>query len=136
MLLLALEHGVLAFRFTLEPLYEESGLALAAMGILVVFMALVLVSLFITLLPRLMAALDRLHPEEKPAEPATAKASKPADGLSEEIQVVIAAAVAATIGTPQRIVRIRGLTPEDLGWSLEGRIQHHTSHRIQPRNRR
>jgi Na+-transporting methylmalonyl-CoA/oxaloacetate decarboxylase gamma subunit len=133
MLLLALEHGGLAFRFTLEPLYEESGLALAAMGILVVFMALVLISLFITLLPRLMAALERFHPEEKPA---AAKASKPADELSEEIRVVIAAAVAAAIGTPQRIVRIRGLTPEDLGWSLEGRIQHHTSHRIQPRNRR
>ena len=44
---------------------------------------------------------------------------------------MIAAAVAETIRQPHRIVRIRGLTAEDLDWSLEGRMQHHQSHRIQ-----
>jgi Na+-transporting methylmalonyl-CoA/oxaloacetate decarboxylase gamma subunit len=54
--------------------------------------------------------------------------------LSEETVAVIAAAVAEVIGTPHRIVRIRGLTPEDLSWPLEGRMQHHASHR--PRQNR
>lgn len=48
--------------------------------------------------------------------------------MSDEIVAVIAAAVAASISTPHRIVHIRGLTAEELGWSLGGRLQHHASH--------
>jgi hypothetical protein len=48
---------------------------------------------------------------------------------SDEVVAVIAAAVAEVIDVPHRIVHVRGLTPEDLGWLLEGRMQHHASHR-------
>jgi hypothetical protein len=51
-----------------------------------------------------------------------------AGDLPEELVVVIAAAVAESLGPAHRIVRIRGLMPEDLGWQLEGRLQHHASH--------
>lgn len=135
MLLLAAEAADRAVGYSLKPLLEDYGIPLAIMGILVVYAALVLVTLFISLLPRLIAGLERLHPEPKD-EAKTAKAPESDDALPKEILVVIAAAVAEAIDRPHRIVRIRGLTPEELGWSLEGRIQHHTSHRIQPRNRR
>lgn len=51
------------------------------------------------------------------------------DEIPEEIVAAIVAAVAVTVATPHRVVRIRGLTPEQLGWLWGGRIQHHTSHR-------
>jgi hypothetical protein len=50
-------------------------------------------------------------------------------GVPDEIIAVIAAAVAEVVDAPHRIVRVRGLTPDDLGWLLEGRMQHHTSHK-------
>ena len=36
--------------------------------------------------------------------------------------------VAEAIGTPHRIVHTRRQTPEEQSWSLEGRMQQHTSH--------
>ena len=119
-------------QFTLAPLWEDEGIALAVMGILVVFMALILVSTFISLLPRLVPELSR----ETPQMPEHMAPSTDGDELSEETLVVIAAAVAETIRQPHRVVFVRGLTPEDLGWSLEGRIQLHQSHRVQRRDRR
>ena len=119
-----------------QPLMEDHGIPLAIMGLSVVFAALVLVRIFIGLLPRIMAGLDWIYPEagEKPqraAPPITAAATPP-----DEIAVVIAAAVAIALHVPHRIVHIRALSPEDLNWPLEGRLQHHASHRIHPRNRR
>jgi Na+-transporting methylmalonyl-CoA/oxaloacetate decarboxylase gamma subunit len=108
--------------FTLRPLLEDHGIPLAVMGILVVFAALALVVAFITLLPRLLGPVSA-------EQPATALAADE-DALPEETLVILAAAVAAVICQPHRIVRVRGLTPEDHGWSLEGRMQHHQSHRI------
>jgi hypothetical protein len=51
-----------------------------------------------------------------------------AGDLPDDLVIVIAAAVAESLGPAHRIVRIRGLMPEDLGLQLEGRLQHHTSH--------
>jgi Na+-transporting methylmalonyl-CoA/oxaloacetate decarboxylase gamma subunit len=116
--------------FTLAPLREEIGIPLAVMGILVVFSALVLVVVFITLLPRVLGLFSSNKLEAETTVPAFDE-----DDLPEETVVVIAAAVAATISRPHRIVQIRGLTPAERGWSLEGRTQHHQSHRIQPRAR-
>lgn len=116
--------------FTLSPLFEDHGIPLAVMGVLVVFTALALIVLFITLLPRMLARTVAKASEQSAVESLAAD-----EELSEEILVVIAAAVAETISTPHRIVKIRGLTPADLGWSLEGRMQHHQSHRIHPRGR-
>ena len=121
----------LAQLITFEPLWEDHGIALAIMGMFVVFCALVLVSTFIMLLPRLMTGLERLHPEPKKqrgrSKPKTPP--KPADDeLPEEIQVVIAAAVAEVVGARHRIIRTRRLSADEQAWSLEGRMQHHTSH--------
>lgn len=120
--------------FQLEPLLKDSGIPLAVMGMLVVFAALLLICVFIICLPRLMATLDRYHPEINEDKPQAAPKSK--DQLPEETLVVIAAAVAEALDQPHRIVHTRELTPEDMAWSLEGRMQHHGSHRIPRRDNR
>ncbi len=120
-----------SIEFSWAPLFEDYGIPLAVMGILVVFSALALVVAFITILPRVV---QRLTGGERAAE-ATAWSAVAEDELSDETLVVITAAVASVLDQPHRIVSIRGLTPEQLGWSLEGRIQHHQSHRIPPRDR-
>ncbi len=118
-----------------EPLFEDHGFPLAIMGLFVVFAALILVRIFIGTLPRIIAVLDRFFPTA--AEAATeAPAPQAAEGLSEEIVVVIATAVAMTLRVPHRIVHTRELSAEDLSWTLEGRRQHHISHRIHPRDSR
>jgi Na+-transporting methylmalonyl-CoA/oxaloacetate decarboxylase gamma subunit len=114
--------------FSLAPLTEEHGIPLAVMGILVVFTVLVLVVIYISVLPHILAPLSGRQQEEPTREPELGS-----DELSPETLVVIAAAVSEAMGRPHRIVQIRGLTSADLGWSLEGRMQHHHSHRIQPR---
>ena len=125
-MLLAQQNSRPLIEFTLAPLFEDHGIPLAVMGVLVVFLALLLIAVFIILLPRVLSgasAPEAIEPlgEEEP---------------SEETLVVIAAAVAEAIRQPHRIVRIRGLTSADFDWSLEGRMQHHQSHRIQPKDRR
>lgn len=130
-MLLAQQDSGPLIEFTLAPLSEDYGIPLAVMGVLVVFMALVLVVVFITLLPRVLAGVSTKE-QEQPTTDAVAVE----DDLPEETLAVIAAAVAQTMAKPHRVVKIRGLTPEDLGWSLEGRMQHHQSHRIQHRDRR
>lgn len=131
-LLLAQETGGQPFSIKLRPLLEDHGIPLAIMGMLVVFAALVFVSLFILLLPRILAASARKATPEKAH---VAVAQKTEVELSPEILVVIAAAVAQVISEPHRIIRTRELTPEELGWSLEGRLQHHASHNIRQRDR-
>ena len=54
-MLLAQQDDRPLIEFTLAPLFEDYGIPLAVMGIFVVFMALVLVVVFITLLPRVLA---------------------------------------------------------------------------------
>ena len=117
--------------FTTAPLFQEHGIPLAVMGVLVVFMALALLAIFITVLP---SALRRVTADDR--QPTGIRPATTDETLSEEELLVICAAVAATVGQPHRIVHIGGLTPEDLGWSFEGRMQHHQSHRIQHRNGR
>lgn len=129
-MLLAQQDARPLVEFTLAPLFEEQGIPLAVMGITVVFMALVLIVIFITLLPQILARVTPTELEQ------SATSSAIADGeLSPEIVAVISAAVAATLEKPHRIVKIRGLTPADLGWSLEGRTQQHQSHQFRNRNR-
>lgn len=117
--------------FSLAPLWEEKGIALAMMGIFVVFVALVLIVVFITILPRLLAPYTDTGQEAKATAPVVGEGEIP-----DEILVVIAAAVAEAIDRPHRVVRIRGMTPGEIGWSLEGRMQHHHSHKTQQRGRR
>lgn len=135
MLLLAQQTSSESFRFNPEALFE--GVPLALLGISVVFAALILVSTFIAVLPRAIAVLPRakeffarLWPQRQ-ARPATvAPPPEQSAEVPEEILVVIAAAAAEALGAPHRIVHARELTPEDIAWSLEGRMQLHTSHRV------
>jgi len=128
--LLAQQDSRPLIEFTLSPLFEDYGIPLAVMGVLVVFVALSLIVLFITLLPRLLSGTVA-----KASKPSVAQQVLADQEISPEILVVIAAAVAETMSTPHRIVKIRGLTPADLGWSHEGRTQHHQSHRVHHRGR-
>ena len=132
-LLLAQQGGDALFRFTLAPLTEDNGLPLAVMGMLVVFVALALVIGMINLLPRIV---ERIRPSEIQTGLASAAGLETfADGeLTGETVAVIAAAVAETMRRPHRVIRISGLRPEDLGWSLEGRMKHHQSHGMRPRD--
>jgi Na+-transporting methylmalonyl-CoA/oxaloacetate decarboxylase gamma subunit len=109
-------------------LWTDQGLPLAVMGLVVVFAALTLVTLFIGLLPRLMCLLHHYHPE--PAEIPVPRPVRVAEEeeLSDTMVAVIAAVVAHTVRQPHRIVHTRELTSEDLSWTLEGRLRHHTSH--------
>ena len=127
--LLAQETSEQLFRLQLQPLWEEHGIPLAIMGVMVVFAALVLVSSFIFLLPRLMSVLDKFLPLEMPVHQHTSPPAPVVDELPEEILVVLAAAVSETLGRPHRIVFARELTAKDLAWSHQGRWQIHTSHR-------
>ena len=121
-----------------QPLFEDQGLPLAIMGLFVVFAALTLLRIFIGTLPRIIAVLDLWFPAGAEATPAASVApvQNVVEGLPEEIAVVIATAVAVTLRVPHRIVHTRELSPEDLSWSLEGRLQQHASHRIHPRDSR
>ncbi|MCB0117354.1 MAG: OadG family protein [Caldilineaceae bacterium] len=116
--------------FTLEPLFHDTGIPLAIMGVLVVFLALAVLVIFIQRLPYIMERLEPRAPSSAAPAPPVVSAT---NELPEELVVVITAAVAAALDRPHRIVRIRGLTPTDMAWSMEGRSQHHQSHRIRPR---
>lgn len=67
---------------------------------------------------------------------ATTPTATPENELHDRTIAVIAAAVATVIDSPHRIVHVRGLTPEDAGWALQGRMQHHTSHTLPHRDQR
>jgi Na+-transporting methylmalonyl-CoA/oxaloacetate decarboxylase gamma subunit len=130
MFLMAQQETEPLFKFSLGPLTEEHGIPLAIMGILVVFSALVLIVIFITLLPRLVAPFSAAGQKASAALPVAAS-----DDLAEETLVIIAAAVAEVLDQPHRIVKIRGQGGAEHAWSMEGRMQHHRSHRIHHRGR-
>ena len=102
----------------------------ALTGFAVVLISLTLLFVFCSLMGvlfRAIAARGASVPRAKVAQ---------ADGdMTAEQVAVIAAAVATVLDKPHRIVHIRGLTPEDLEWTLEGRFLHHTSHNPARRGR-
>ena len=72
---------------------------------------------------------------EVPAVESQPEATSPEEVTGETV-AVIAAAVAAVFDRPHRIVHVRGLTPEDAAWALQGRMQHHSSHILPHRDHR
>ena len=127
-MLLAQQNITPLVEFSLDPLWQDHGIPLAVMGMLVVFMALIFVVMFITFLPRILALVSLQESEDSATASIVAE-----EEISEEIQVVIAAAVAEMISHPHRVMTIRGVTPAEQGWSLEGRVQQHQSHKIRRR---
>lgn len=130
-ILLFAEEASRPFDIQLQPLFRDTGIPLAIMGMLVVFAALVLVSVYVSLLPRFADYLAQRFPERMSPQPIS-QPSITRDDLTEEVLVVIAAAVAEVIDEPHRIIHARQLTPLDLAWSFEGRRQQHRSHKPRP----
>ncbi|WP_425395647.1 OadG family transporter subunit [Aeoliella sp.] len=112
--------------FSEEPSMGEL-LQFVVVGLLVVLAALTSLALMSTLVSRILAALKENKAKAPPAP-------IPEDGLPEEELLVIAAAVAAVYTQPHRIVHVRGLTPEDMAWALQGRSQIHASHALKPQD--
>lgn len=83
--------------FSLQNVVDGQGIAIAVTGMAIVFTALVLISVFIALLPRVLAVLNPYLPESThhghapPAVPATAAASGNAD---EDTRIAVAIGVA------------------------------------------
>lgn len=71
--------------------------------------------------------LQQVMPEPAAPKPVSKKAAPVDEGVPPEVIVVIAAAVAATVGKKQRIVSIR---PQNSSWSQAGRQQIHSSHNV------
>ena len=100
------------------------------LGIFVVVSALASLAVMSIVVGLILDALKKAPPEIKPAAPV------PVDGVPEETMVLIAAAVAAVVSQPARIVHVRGLTPDDMAWALQGRSQIHASHALKPQDSR
>jgi sodium pump decarboxylase gamma subunit len=140
-MIIALIGEISSSRFA--PLFEETGIPLAIMGMLVVFLALSVLIIIISVFPFVMGLLDRWLPVSHHHAGNTKSKSKPKanetvdnDGvIPPHILAIIAAAVFEMEPGPVRIVRTRQLTTSELAWTLEGRIRHHASHRLQARNR-
>ena len=71
------------------------GLWLSITGMLIVFSALVLVSLFIALLPRGLGWINRIFPEPLDQHPHPRQPGRPGDGIDEKLAVAVAAAIEA-----------------------------------------
>ncbi|MBX3424910.1 MAG: hypothetical protein KF688_04450 [Pirellulales bacterium] len=113
------------------PVHPSPGemLSFLAGGVAVVLAALSFIALCtssVGLALKLLAPRTPVH--------ASASAGVVADELSEDVAVVIAAAVAVAIQEPHRIHYVRSY--DESIWTLGGRMQHHSSHQIQPRDRR
>ena len=50
------------FQYSYQNVIDGQGISIAITGMLIVFTALVLISLFITVLPRIVSALNRRYP--------------------------------------------------------------------------
>lgn len=123
------------------PLFLETGIPLAVMGMIVVFLALIVLITIISAFPFAMGVLEKVFPESNHHAAKPKQAPKPTPAATDDgtipghILAIIAAAVAEAEPGPVRIVRTRQLTTSELAWTLEGRIRHHASHRLQTRNR-
>jgi Na+-transporting methylmalonyl-CoA/oxaloacetate decarboxylase gamma subunit len=94
----------------------------AAAGLAVVLLSLSLLALF-------CSAVGHFFQRSSARATPQRQSAVSSDALTEETVAVIAAAVAAVVALPHRVVHIRGLTAEEMGWMWGGRIQHHTSHK-------
>jgi hypothetical protein len=115
-----------------HPLFGNQWLALLAMlGLIAIFIALVAV------IGRILAAThpDNPQPAKKQVVEHDNKADLATSAPSPELMAVISAAVAATLGHKAHIVAVQTMHAPSvetlmLQWSLEGRREIYTSHRI------
>jgi len=107
------------------PEWLSYGLGFAAIGILIVFIALIIVSISVAVIKRVDD--NWQHREKKQKE--TAMTKEPS--IDSTTLVLLSAAAATMISGRFHIRKIRRLLPRDARsgpWSLEGRVILHGSH--------
>ncbi len=109
-----------------SPAYEA--LILAAVGVTVVFGALVFIGSFIYLLGKVFA--EREVPVVSPT--ATSAHSMPvSEGIDARTIAVITAAAVAAVGRPIRLQRVTFINRNTVSaWSERGRVSIHASHNV------
>lgn len=109
-----------------SPAYEA--LILAAVGIVVVFSALLIIGGFIGLLGKLFA--EREVPVVSP-EATSAHSMTIGEGIDARTIAVISAAAMAAVGRPVRLQRITFINRNTVSaWSERGRVSIHASHNV------
>ena len=84
------------FAFSYQNIIDGQGFSLAFAGMTIVFVALIAVCLFITLLPRLLLVVNRYYPELDGLDgPASREQREGAPGADDEAMAAIAAALHA-----------------------------------------
>jgi Na+-transporting methylmalonyl-CoA/oxaloacetate decarboxylase gamma subunit len=102
-------------------------------GIVVVILALYFLAICIRVVAFTLRSVSR-GPASATAAAGLSRAKD--DEIPEEIAAVIAAAVATVVIQPHHIVHIREHTSDERNWAIEGRMWHHASHQIPPRDGR
>lgn len=87
--------SMIDFQTGMQNIADGQGVAVATAGMLIVFTALSLISVFIALLPRLLTGVGRIFPEKAAAAP---RRSAPQEDLS-LVAAAAAAFHAASIGS-------------------------------------
>jgi Na+-transporting methylmalonyl-CoA/oxaloacetate decarboxylase gamma subunit len=112
----------------------DEGILLMVVGMLTVVTALLLVQLVITVLPKLKPFRMVEAPVMAPAETAVfsdAVSAIPSEEEMDRHMVVIAAAVAAVVGSRARVRQVRAIrTPVSAAWARQGRISIQGSHNL------
>ncbi len=121
-----------------------------ATGLLVVFVVLGGITIFCSLIARILkiVAPEQYYGKQKPAAvPAAPVSSIPAKpeqlatpvsaaktihpGLSDDrLLAILATAVQEVLGKPASIVKFRTMGSMDWTWSVQGRVSHHSSHKL------
>ncbi|MBM82898.1 MAG: hypothetical protein CMJ78_20235 [Planctomycetaceae bacterium] len=78
----------------LQNISDNDGIAIALTGITIVFAALILITVFISLLPKILAAVNEVFPEPVPKQ-AVAAASSPVAAATNDDDLVAAAIAVA-----------------------------------------
>lgn len=99
-------------------------------GMAVVFIALGLLSLIISIIGKVFASLEGKPSASAPVSPAAAPTKSQTATKDAHTAVVIAAAVAAMLGSSYKIISISPRDTSEMAWGREGRREIWDSHRF------
>lgn len=116
----------MTFQFDLQNIIDHEGVAISLVGMSIVFTGLVLVSLFILVLPRVLASYDRLRgkgdSERAEDSPDREKGGEREAEILAAIGTVIEMALAEDDGTAHQRITIRR-TQSDSFWREVGQMR-------------
>ena len=127
------------FDFSLQHIYDASGLTLSIIGMAIVFASLAIISLFIGGLPRFLERLDRWtskQPKTSAAKAKSAKESPQKEDKESEILAVIAAVLEHEMRRPDGSDPLRlTLNRAESGsfWGRAGRMRTFSSQELSQR---